>query len=357
MPAGGRAAGGAGEFTQRAFYFGRIDLAQAEAAADLINAQTAEAAQAAVQQLGGRLSREVERLRQALAAVLAHLEAQLDFGEDDIDPLPREELAERLAQLSDELARLLATAEQGKLLRQGARVALAGRPNVGKSSLMNALLGEERVIVTPVPGTTRDTVAESLNIHGVPVVLVDTAGLREAEDEVEQAEWIAPVRRWRRRTWCCWCWTGRGADRRGRGPARGRAPSGTVVVLNKCDLEGKLDVDRGSWNVGRGGGWVEVSAKTHEGLDRLREAVAERIGVAGMRPAGDVIVTNVRHQQALARAGEAVSRAQASAAQGATEEYLAEDLRSALEALGEIVGATSREEIISEIFARFCVGK
>ena len=199
--------------------------------------------------------------------------------------------------------------------------------------------------------------AESLNIHGVPVVLVDTAGLREAEDEVEQAG-VDRARQALEAADVVLLVLDRSAERTAEDEALlAEGTERTVVVLNKCDLEGKLDVDRGSWNVGRGGGWVEVSAKTHEGLDRLREAVAERIGVAGMRPAGDVIVTNVRHQQALARAGEAVSRAQASAAQGATEEYLAEDLRSALEALGEIVGATSREEIIAEIFARFCVGK
>jgi tRNA modification GTPase len=175
-----------GEFTRRAFYFGRIDLAQAEAAADLINAQTEEAARAAVQQLGGRLSGKVEALRTALASLLAHVEAEIDFAED-MEGLTAEEIGAGLRAVRGQVEALLATAQEGKLLRQGARVALAGPPNVGKSSLMNALLGEERMIVTAIPGTTRDTVAESINIHGVPVVLVDTAGLREVEDEVEQA--------------------------------------------------------------------------------------------------------------------------------------------------------------------------
>ena len=173
-----------GEFTRRAFYFGRIDLAQAEAVADLITARTDEAAEAALAQLGGRLSGEIESLRASIAGLLAELEAHLDFGEDLDTPAS---LAPRLAELASEVTRLLASSNLGKLLRQGARVALAGRPNVGKSSLMNALLGEERMIVTALPGTTRDTVEESLNIHGVPVVLVDTAGLREVTDEVEQA--------------------------------------------------------------------------------------------------------------------------------------------------------------------------
>ena len=371
-----------GEFTWRAFYFGRIDLAQAEAAADLINAQTAEAAQAAVQQLSGRLSGQVEALRTTLASLLAHLEAAIDFGEDDIEALSPPEIAARLRAVAAHVDKLLATAEQGKLLRQGARVALVGRPNVGKSSLMNALLGEERMIVTPIPGTTRDTVAESLNIHGVPVVLVDTAGLREVADEIEQAGVdrarqaleeadvvllvVEDGERWNvdRGSWI----VGRGGEAlvaAGPTPLPPSLKGGgdrVVVVVNKCDLRGTWIVDRGSWDVGRGGEGpearcVEVSAKTHEGLDGLREAIAERIGAAGMRATAEVIVTNVRHQQALGRAQTAVGRALAGVGAGATEEYLAEDLREALEALGEIVGATSREEIIAEVFGRFCVGK
>ncbi len=350
-----------GEFTRRAFYFGRIDLAQAEAAADLINAQTTEAAQAAVQQLAGGLSDKVEALRTGLTSLLAHLEAQIDFGEDDIEALSAEEIAARLRSLLGHVRALLDTAEQGKLLRQGARVALVGRPNVGKSSLMNALLGEERMIVTPIPGTTRDTVAESISIHGVPVVLVDTAGLREVTDEVEQA----------------------GVDRARQALEEADlvllvldrsvplteedetllegVGERTIVVVNKCDL-------MGAWSMGRGKETactsetpvplgVEVSALTHDGLDRLREAIAEKIGAAGLHPTAEIIVTNVRHQQALTRTRAALERAAAGLEAGASEEYLAEDLRGALEALGEIVGATSREEIIDEIFARFCVGK
>ncbi len=346
-----------GEFTLRAFHFGRIDLAQAEAAADLINAQTAEAGQAAVQQLSGRLSGQVEALRTALASLLAHLEAAIDFGEDDIEALGREEIAARLRAVLGHVEGLLVTAEQGKLLRQGARVALVGRPNVGKSSLMNALLGEERMIVTPIPGTTRDTVAESLNIHGVPVVLVDTAGLREVEDEVEQAG-VDRARQALEEADVVLLVLDRSvpltAEDRG---LLAEAGERTVVVVNKCDLAGAWEVEGGTWHAGRRGEAMQVSAKTHEGLDQLREAIAERIGVAGLRPTGEVIVTNVRHQQALTRTRDAVARALASSEAGATEEYLAEDLREALEALGEIVGATSREEIIAEVFARFCVGK
>jgi len=350
-----------GEFTRRAFYFGRIDLAQAEAVADLINAQTEEAAQAALGQLTGRLSRQVEAVRTAVASLLTQMEVEIDFGEDDIDTPSRADTTAQLRATLAEVTGLLATAAQGKLLRQGAKVALVGRPNVGKSSLMNALLGEERVIVTPIPGTTRDTVAESINVHGVPVLLVDTAGLREVSDEVEQAG-VERARRALQEADVVLLVLDRSEplqeeDRE----LLAMAPeSRTVIVVNKCDLEGKWNVEGGTWNVGESAqrqSCVEVSAKTHQGLDRLREAIAERIGVAGLRPTAEVIVTNLRHQQALERAQTALQRAIASAESGASEEYLAEDLREALDAVGDITGTTSREEIIDEIFARFCVGK
>jgi tRNA modification GTPase len=344
-----------GEFTRRAFYFGRVDLAQAEAVADLIAARTDEAAQAALAQLSGRLSARIADLRSGLVGLLAHLEAQLDFGEDDLAPLGAPELAERLAALAAEVAELLRSSEQGKLLRQGVRVALVGRPNVGKSSLMNALLGEERVIVTPFPGTTRDTIEETVNIHGVPVVLVDTAGLREAGDAVEQAG-VDRARRALAEADLVVLLLDRSAplqpdDR----DLLGTLPADrTVVVLNKCDLPPALPVGQASRLSSEA---VEISALTPAGLDRLRESIAERIGVTGQRGTGEVIVTSVRHQQALQGALEALERARSGAERGATEEYLAEDLRAALASLGEITGATSREEIINEIFEKFCVGK
>jgi tRNA modification GTPase len=360
-----------GEFTQRAFFFGRIDLAQAEAVADLITARTAEAARAALSQLGGRLSAEIERLRQALVNVLAELEAQLDFGED-LEPhaepaAPTPPLSRggpppqgagwgpRLASLASEVAALLATAAQGKLLRQGARVALAGRPNVGKSSLMNALLGEERMIVTAIPGTTRDTVEESLNLQGVPVVLVDTAGLREVKDEVEQAG-VDRARQALNEADVILLLLDRSAPLQSEDEDLLETLAGprTLVVLNKCDLPPAspsfplYEADRENP--------VEISALTHAGLDRLRGAIAERIGLAGEH-AAEIIVTNARHQQALEHALVSLQRAQSSAQAGATEEYLAEDLRAALSSLGQITGATSPEEIVNQIFALFCVGK
>jgi tRNA modification GTPase len=340
-----------GEFTYRAFHFGRIDLAQAEAVADLITAQTEQAAAAALAQLSGELSARVEDFRARLASLLAQIQAQLDFGEDDIESLTLPELAERLQVLAGEVADLAATADRGKLLRQGARVALLGRPNVGKSSLMNALLGEERVIVTACPGTTRDTVAENLNLRGVPVVLVDTAGLREGADEVEQAG-VDRARRAGAEADLVLLVLDRAAplDDEDRELLGQTDPARTLLVLNKCDLEAAATVPLPLPA-------VEVSARTHAGLDRLRDAIAERLGAALPRSDAPTVVTNVRHQQALLRAGTALTQAAHQAQTGATEEYLAEDLQTALEALGEITGATSREQIINEIFEKFCIGK
>lgn len=344
-----------GEFTRRAFYFGRLDLAQAEAVSDLVAARTEAAAQAALSQLQGHLSSRVEDMRQEIVSLLAQLEVQIDFGEDDLDEMPPDEMGQRLEALSAQVGSLLATADQGRLVREGVRVALAGRPNVGKSSLMNALLGEERMIVTAFPGTTRDVVEESLNLRGIPVVLIDTAGLREVSNEVEQA----------------------GVDRAQQALAQADflllvldrseplqpedrelldslpAPR-VVLVMNKCDLAAAWEAEEIE---GFAAPQVQTSALEGTGLEALREALAEKIGTQGQEHPAEVIVTNLRHQQALAHTVEALERALGSSRRGATEEYLAADLHDALAALGEITGATSREDIIDQIFERFCIGK
>ncbi len=368
-----------GEFTKRAFFFGRIDLAQAEAVCDIINARTEEARRAAVSQLQGRLSAEINDLREGIINLLMHLEAAIDFGEDDVEFLSAAEQAARLGALLDRIARLLADADSGRALREGLRAAIVGRPNVGKSSLMNALLGESRVIVTEVPGTTRDVVEDAVNIGGIPVILADTAGLRDTDDLVESVG----VERARAAM--------DAADlvllvMDGSQPLQEEderlleqvPPGRTVVVVNKSDLEQRLRLDlavpdlglqpqvldlprqrrlQSATSASSPPPAIPISALHHTGLDELREAITRMVWHGQAGPSGETLVTNVRHKDALERTQTALVAARSTLAQSLTEEYVAEDLRAALDALGEIVGATPNEEIINRIFDSFCIGK
>ncbi|MCE5217068.1 tRNA uridine-5-carboxymethylaminomethyl(34) synthesis GTPase MnmE [bacterium] len=352
-----------GEFTKRAFVFGRIDLAQAEAVLDVINARTTEAQRAAAAQLEGRLSEQVTALRDALVEIMVNLEAGIDFAEDGLELLPLPQAGERCDEIARRLGALIDGAQVGRILRDGVRTAIVGRPNVGKSSLMNALLGHERVIVTPIPGTTRDLVEDSVNIDGLPVVLVDTAGLRDTEDVVE----VAGVERTRT------AMEGSelvllmldgsealGADDR---ELLRDAPSGhTVVVVNKRDLPAAWESVQRAWGDGEEGPVkdlpvVEISAHTGQGLDDLRTAISEMIWAGRTHAVEGALVTNVRHKLALEAAQRAVLAARKAVEDGLTEEYVAADLREALDALGEIVGLTLSEDIIDRIFASFCIGK
>lgn len=345
-----------GEFTKRAFLLGRIDLAQAEAALDVIFAQTEEAHKAATRQLQGALSQEVNALRDRLVELLAHLEASIDFGDEDLELMSLAQVDARLAEIAAELRRLVEGAAVGRILREGLRTAIVGRPNVGKSSLMNALLGQERVIVTHIPGTTRDVVEESIHIAGVPVVLWDTAGLRPTDDPVESigvarsrnalqdADLILVV-----------------VDGSSPLTAHDRAlllemrERSAVVVINKSDLPQGVDAQEVADLAQTQA--VSVSALTGSGLDELREVIGERVWSGANRADAGSLVTNVRHKQALERAAQHVQAGRAAIASGLTEEYVAEDLRDALDALGEIVGLTLNEEVIDRIFATFCIGK
>jgi tRNA modification GTPase len=345
-----------GEFTKRAFLLGRIDLAQAEAALDVIFAQTEEAQKAATRQLEGALSGQVNALRDRLIEVLAHLEANIDFGEEDLELMGLKQVEAQLGEAGGELARLVAGAAVGRILRDGLRTTIVGRPNVGKSSLMNALLGQERVIVTHIPGTTRDVVEESIQIAGVPVVLSDTAGLRSTDDPVESigvarsrdalegadlalvvvdgAQPLTPE------------------DRALLHQARGFS---AVVVLNKSDLPQAADAGEVAALAATQA--IAVSALTGYGLEELRETISARIWSGATRADAGSLVTNVRHKQALERAAEHVQAGRDAIAAGLSEEYVAEDVRDALDALGEIVGLTLTEEVIDRIFSSFCIGK
>ena len=329
-----------GEFTRRAFLEGKLDLAQAEAVADLIDAASREAARSALRSLSGEFSAAIGALQAQLVELRALTEATLDFPEEELDALHRDDAAERLAGVQRALADVIGRSRQGSLLRSGIHVVLAGRPNVGKSSLLNRLAGEERAIVTPQPGTTRDALREPIQIEGVPLVVVDTAGLRVATDlverlgiertqhELERADVVLAVFE-----------AGGGHD------ALEGLPAGAtrIEVFNKVDLAPGFRAPAGA---------VAVSAKTGAGLDDLRKAILE---AAGWTSTGEsVFLARERHLRALAGARRHL---QAAALERERWELFAEELRLAHSALGTITGEFSADDLLGEIFARFCIGK
>jgi tRNA modification GTPase len=337
-----------GEFTRRAFLNDRLDLAQAESVADLIDAASAEAARSAARSLAGEFSTRIHRLVDGLVELRVHVEACIDFPEEEIDPADRKWQRERIGALRASLADLLDAAEQGAVLREGLVVVLVGRPNVGKSSLLNRLAGDEIAIVTPIPGTTRDYVRATVSIEGVPIHLVDTAGLREAGDEVER---IGIARTWRAVEGAgaaLFIEDAQGATAEDR-ELHGRLPAGLPAarVINKVDLtrETAGKSSAGAETV------LRISAKTGAGVDALRAWLLE---VAGWRPHGEgLFMARERHLVALKSAAGHLEAAAATQA----FEFQAEELRLAQQALGSITGEVSADDLLGEIFSRFCIGK
>ncbi|HEY7984316.1 MAG TPA: tRNA uridine-5-carboxymethylaminomethyl(34) synthesis GTPase MnmE, partial [Ktedonobacterales bacterium] len=371
LAAGARAAR-PGEMTLRAFLNGRLDLAQAEAVMALIQAESAAGLRLALRQLSGDLSARVQAARAPALEALVRIEAALDFPEDEVPQPDRAALAALTGQAQAGVAALLAGAERGLLLRQGARVAILGRPNVGKSSLLNALVGHDRAIVTPVAGTTRDTIEETATLGGVALHLVDTAGLVESDDPVERigvertraaaatadvalfvldgSQPLAPADH------------AAAADLRARGfgaPADGTAVDGAVrpllLVLNKDDLPPALSEAqaRALWPAAP---LVRTSTRRPEGVRPLQDALAALLG-GGDAASEDPLVASVRHRDALRRAAEALATAADALAAGIPLDLVALDLRGALEALGEITGETATADLLDRIFAEFCIGK
>jgi tRNA modification GTPase len=344
LRAGARSAN-PGEFTQRAFLNGKMDLTQAEAVMDLIRAQTELALRAANEQLAGHLGREVSYIRESLLTVLAHVEAHIDFPDEEIDPDTGRVLRERILNQEKRLDRLLATADQGRVLRHGLRTVIYGAPNVGKSSLLNLLLGYDRAIVTDIPGTTRDTIEEVINIRGIPVRLIDTAGARESSDLIE-TEGI-------RRTYL----EVKNADfvihvvdsSQPRSEAELIGDGKGVVLLNKTDLGMHPD-----WL--KVGG-IKVSCKERTGLEDLNQAIWDHV-MGGVVKLADVrVAINARHQAALQNARLLLEVGRRSLEEGKSPEFISIELRGALDAVGEVVGRMDTEDLLGKIFSEFCIGK
>ncbi len=344
-----------GEFTQRAFLNGRLDLSQAEAVIDVIKARSERASLVALNQLEGHLSRKIFAFSDQLKTDLALLEAHIDFPDDEVGALDLSSLINPIQALVYEMAELASSFDVGRALREGVSVLILGRPNVGKSSLMNALLGESRAIVTDVAGTTRDTLEEPLVLAGYPVRLIDAAGVRDTDDPVEKEG----VRR--------------ASDKALSADLillvlDGSCPLSTedylainqcqkdktIVVVNKCDQAQQIDISPLADFPCR----ASVSAKHSLGLDSLRDAVVERLGQDGLVAAGEgLVVIERRHRDALLRAIDALNSLFKGVEAALPLECLAMDLREALNALGQITGETTPDEILDQIFSRFCIGK
>ncbi len=338
LRAGARAAE-PGEFTRRAFVNGKMDLTQAEAVMDVIRASTPRALRAAEEQLEGRLGEQVERTRAELLAIVAHLEAYIDFPEEGIDPHAGARLLADLAKVQEQLDALLATADEGRILREGVQLVLCGAPNAGKSSLLNRLLGVNRAIVSAIPGTTRDTIEEFANLHGIPFRITDTAGLRETTDVVERE----------------------GVERAERAIAKAdvvlhvvdgtthegeEALEGEILVINKVDLL-SAPPEKG----------IAISCLTGAGLEELVDAIVKKVIGSHVSESETRAVINARHRACLEKAKTELEQAAADLRAGADPELVAVPLRAALDAVGAVIGAADIEEILGEIFSTFCIGK
>ena len=339
---------GPGEFTQRAFFNGKLDLTQAEAVMDLISAQSDLALRAAHEQLEGGIGRRTAALREDLIGLVAHLEAWIDFPEEDIDPDTGDLFNARIDGVREGIARLLATAEQGRILREGVRTVICGRPNAGKSSLLNLLLGSERAIVSDEAGTTRDTIEEMIVLDGVPLRLVDTAGLRGEAGGVER-EGIRRTLHEAGRADLLLVVRDAALPESASGVSLPEGAGRVVTVLNKCDLGEHAD-----W-AGQPG--VRLSCSSGEGLDRLRRAIREALDLGEADWGEHAVAINTRHRDCLRRADESLETAAVLLESGAAPELAALELRGALESLGEISGKIDTEEILGAIFSRFCIGK
>ena len=344
-----------GEFTRRAFLNGRMDLVQAEAVLDMVRAKGERGRQMAYAQLDGDLSGRVCAVRERFREVLVLLEVSLDFAEED-GGVERERLVGLLGEAASEVGQLRASYGRGRLAREGVRAVLVGKPNVGKSSILNALLGEDRAIVTPMPGTTRDTLEEWLEIDGMGFKVIDTAGLRRGGDEVEMEGVRRTLRRVEEGDLLVVVLDGSEALEEGDGEvARATSERAKVLVLNKCDLERKVQ-DRDLAAMFGSVDHVEMSAKQGWGLEELRGAMVGTVDEEGWIGDG-VAVTRARHADCLERAEVAGERAHRALGEGLSFEYPAFDVREALDALGEMVGATTSEEILDRVFGEFCIGK
>ena len=347
----------AGEFTKRAFLNGRIDLSQAESVIDIINAKTDKEAEASFNQLQGRLSEEIEKSREDLLDLMSDIEASIDYPEYDIEETTNEKAIDRLNKIENQLIKLEKTFDNGKLLREGVKTVIIGKPNAGKSSLLNNILNEDRAIVSDLAGTTRDTIEEFINIDGVPLKLVDTAGIRKTDDTVERigvkkaislikdADLVIAIFD-----------SSEKLDEDDYKILELIKNKKSIVLLNKCDLSPKSFetinyISNSNKNV------IKASMKTKKGLDKLYKMISDMFNNNEIEMNDGIIITNIRHKTQIHKAIESIKRTKESINQNMTIDIVAIGIKEILEDLGEITGNNVSEDIINKIFSKFCLGK
>lgn len=347
-----------GEFTKRAFLNGRIDLSQAEAVIDLIRAKTDRAMNVALGQMEGRLSRLIQKLRQEILEILAHVEVNIDYPEyDDVEEMTHQMLLEKAKFVKQELEKLLQTSQQGKILREGLSTVIVGRPNVGKSSLLNSLVHENKAIVTDIPGTTRDVIEEYVNVRGVPLRLLDTAGIRETEDIVEkigversrqvlkEADLILLVLNHSEEL-----------SEEDRNIFKAVEGMDVIVIVNKMDLEQKISMDEVR-ELAKGYQLVTTSLLEDQGIDELEEAISSLFFSGAIDSADLTYVSNSRHIALLNQAAHSIEEAISGVEMGTPIDIVQIDLTRSWELLGEIIGESVHESLIDQLFSQFCLGK
>ena len=347
-----------GEFTRRAFLNGKMDLAQAEAVSDVISAQTEQSLRYAEAQLAGDLSDRINGLKDRILDILAEIEANLDFPEEDIDPVAKKRLRETSGSLETELSVLMASYDTGRMFRDGVTMVILGKPNVGKSSILNCLLETERAIVSPIAGTTRDFIEEKINLGGIPLVITDTAGIRDTEDHVESLGVELSLKKAEESEFVLVILDqSTEIDSLDRKILETAARKKHLVVINKMDLEEKLEETRLQGILGQKK-VVKTSALAKEGIERLRRAMFETLtGSSRDTDASETVLTNLRHKKSIEKARDHLRVFLKLLARNEYPEILSIELRSSMNSLGQITGEVSTEDLLGRIFSRFCIGK
>ncbi|MCC5909529.1 MAG: tRNA uridine-5-carboxymethylaminomethyl(34) synthesis GTPase MnmE [Clostridiaceae bacterium] len=346
-----------GEFTKRAFLNGRIDLAQAEAVMDLISAKTDKGFDVALEQLEGSLSKRVRNIQKKLLDMLAHIEVSIDFAEEDIDEITLEYLLNKSIEIEEDITVLRDTADAGKILREGLNTVIVGKPNVGKSSLLNALLKESRAIVTDIPGTTRDVIEEHLNIRGIPINIIDTAGIRETEDIVEKIG-VERSKEFFNKADLIIFMVDRSAELTKEDIEIMKLIQNkkAIIIINKIDLPQRADTEKID-ELMKDKKVIRVSLTEEQGLMEIEDAIEELVYKGTVRAKDSLLVTNIRHKSAVERALKSIKDSVVAIKKKMPLDFVEVDVKDAWEALGEVTGDTVAEDIIDHIFQNFCIGK